>query len=43
MWRYRRGYFTNVKNGKVFTIKDRSDKEAQPVIVENKYVGRHPS
>jgi len=43
MWRYRGGYFTNVKNGKVITIKDRKDKEAQPVIVYNKYAGRHPS
>jgi len=27
----------------VITIKDREDKEAQPLIVENKYSNRHPS
>jgi hypothetical protein len=41
MWRYRRGYFTNVKNGKVFTLK--KDEEATPVTVENKYTGRSSS
>jgi hypothetical protein len=43
MWRYRGGYFTNVKNKKVFTIKDRVDKETQPVLAENRYGNRHPS
>jgi hypothetical protein len=43
MFKYKKGYFTNIKNGKVITIKDRKDKEGQPVIVAHKYTNRNPS
>jgi hypothetical protein len=41
MWKYNNGYFTNFKDGRVFTVKDRKDEEAQPVHVENRLGGRN--
>jgi hypothetical protein len=43
MFKYKSGYIENYKNQKVFTVKDRKDVEAQPVHVENRIGGRHPS
>jgi hypothetical protein len=43
MFKYNNGYFRNIQNGKVFTVKDRKDIEAQPVHVENRIGGRHPA
>jgi hypothetical protein len=41
MFKFKDGYFTNIRNNKVFTVKDRKDIEAQPVHVENRYGGRN--
>jgi hypothetical protein len=43
MFKYKNGYFTNLQNGKVFTVKDKKDSEAQPVWVWNRYRGRDSS
>jgi hypothetical protein len=41
MFKYNNGYFTNIQDGRVFTVKDRKDIEAQPVHVEKRYGGRN--
>jgi hypothetical protein len=43
MFKYKNGYFTNIKNGKKITVSGGKDEEAQPVWVWQKYNGRHPS
>jgi hypothetical protein len=43
MFKYNDGYFTNIQNNKVFTVKDRKDEEGQAVHVENRYGGREPA
>jgi len=42
IFKYNSGYFTNTM-GKVVSVADRKDREAQPVHVLNKLGGRHPS
>jgi hypothetical protein len=41
MFKYNNGYFTNIQDGRVFTVKDRKDIEANPVHVEKRYGGRN--
>jgi hypothetical protein len=41
MWKYNGRYFTNIQNGKVFTVKDRKDIEGQPVHAENRIGGNN--
>jgi hypothetical protein len=36
MFKFKSGYITNIKNNKVMSVKDRSDKEKQPVIVDTR-------
>jgi hypothetical protein len=43
MWKYKSGYFTNLHNGKVFTVSGKRDVEAQPVWAVNRYRGRDSS
>jgi hypothetical protein len=43
MFKYNNGYFTNIKNKKVISVKDRADKEGQPVWAINRMGGRQPS
>jgi hypothetical protein len=43
MFKFKHGYFTNIKNGKVVSVKDRKDVEGQPVHAENRIGGNHPS
>jgi hypothetical protein len=43
MFKYKHGYFTNIENQKVVSVKDRKDEEAQPVWAINRLGGRHPS
>jgi hypothetical protein len=43
MFKYKGGYFTNIKNSKVVSIKDRKDVEAQPVWASTRLGGNHPS
>jgi len=40
MFKYSNGYFTNIKNKKVISVKDRADKEAQPVWASNRLNGK---
>jgi hypothetical protein len=41
MFKYKSGYFTNIKNGKVVSVKDRKDEEGQPVWASARIGGRH--
>jgi hypothetical protein len=41
MFKYKHGYFTNTKNQKVVSIKDRKDAEGQPVWASNRLGGNH--
>jgi hypothetical protein len=41
MFKYKSGYFTNIRSKKVISVKDRKDDEAQPVWVSNRIGGRH--
>jgi hypothetical protein len=43
MFKYKNGYFRNIQNNKVITVKDKKDEEAQPVWVWNRYNGRDAS
>jgi hypothetical protein len=43
MFKYQHRYFTNIKNGKVISIKDRKDVEAQPIWASARIGGNHPS
>jgi hypothetical protein len=43
MFRYRSGYFTNIRNKKVITVSGGQDKEAQPVWAWTRYGGRNSS
>jgi hypothetical protein len=43
MFKYSGGYFTNIQNRKVITVKDRKDEEAQPVWAVTRYGGRNPA
>jgi hypothetical protein len=43
MFKYKNGYFTNIRNGKKITVSGGKDEEAQPIWVWNAYKGRHPS
>jgi hypothetical protein len=43
MFKYKNGYFTNIKNSKVVTVSGGKDAEAQPVWAWNRYNGRHPA
>jgi hypothetical protein len=43
MFKFNGGYIRNIQNGKVVTVKDQKDIEAQPVWVWNKYRGRNSS
>jgi hypothetical protein len=36
MFKYKSGYFTNIKNGKVVGVKDNKDEEGQPVWAVNR-------
>jgi hypothetical protein len=41
MFKFQSGYFVNIRNKKVISVKDKKDDEAQPVHVENRFGGRH--
>jgi hypothetical protein len=43
MFKYKGGYFTNINNQKVLSVKDRKDAEAQPVWASNRIGGNHAS
>jgi hypothetical protein len=43
MFKYKHGYFINIKNQKVISVKDRKDQEAQPVWASNRMGGKQPS
>jgi hypothetical protein len=43
MFKFKSGYITNIKNNKVISVKDRSDKEKQAVHVENRRGGHQAS
>jgi hypothetical protein len=43
MFKYKHGYFTNIKNQKVISVKDRKDVEAQPVWAINRLNGNQQS
>jgi hypothetical protein len=41
MFKFKSGYFTNIKNGKVVSIKDRKDEEGNAVWASVRIGGRH--
>jgi hypothetical protein len=43
MFKYKHFYFTNIQNGKVISVKDRKDEEAQPIWASTRIGGNHPS
>jgi len=43
MFKYKSGYFVNIKNHKVVSIKDRKDEEGNAVWASSRINGRHPS